>query len=99
MAATFSSRSTAAGIRAKAENSLISRPMVSTWRMMVAIEAAKDSRPSWICAEYFRSSRSADRRIGVSGFLTSCAIRRATSAQAACRCADRSTVMSSKVTM
>jgi hypothetical protein len=54
------------------------------------------SSPSW--AAYLRLSRSAESRIGVSGFLTSCAIRLATSAQAACRWALMSAVMSSKVT-
>ena len=34
----FSSRMTGAGMRANAENSLIRRPIVSTWRMMVAID-------------------------------------------------------------
>ena len=33
----FSSRKTGAGIRAKAENSLISRPMLSTWRTIVSV--------------------------------------------------------------
>ena len=37
--------------------------------------------------------------MGVSGFLISCAIRRATSAQATVRCAVTSSVTSSKVTM
>ena len=45
-----------------------------------------------------RFSRSAASWIGVSGFLISCAMRRATSAQAALRCADCSSVMSSNVT-
>ena len=45
-----------------------------------------------------RFRRSAASWIGVSGFLISCAMRRATSAQAALRCADCSSVMSSKVT-
>ena len=45
-----------------------------------------------------RFSRSAESWIGVSGFLISCAIRRATSAQAALRCAESSSVTSSKVT-
>ena len=44
-----------------------------------------------------RFSRSAANWIGVSGFLISCAMRRATSAQAALRCADCNSVMSSKV--
>ena len=39
--------------------------------------------------------RSADSWIGVSGFLISCASRRATSPQAASRCACSSVVMSS----
>ena len=37
---------------------------------------------------YLRRSRSAESWIGVSGFLISCAMRRATSAQAALRCAE-----------
>ena len=41
-------------------------------------------------------SRSADSWIGVSGFLISCARRRATSLHAAERCADTTSVMSSK---
>ena len=41
-------------------------------------------------------SRSADSWIGVSGFLISCARRRATSLQAAERCAETTSVMSSK---
>ena len=44
-----------------------------------------------------RRSRSAESWIGVSGFLISCAMRRATSPQAAERCADTSSVMSSSV--
>ena len=42
--------------------------------------------------------RSAESWIGVSGFLISWAMRRATSAQAEVRCALTSSVMSSKVT-
>src|SRR5215469_7338860 len=37
--------------------------------------------------------------MGVNGFLISCAMRRATSAQAAVRCADTRSVMSSNVAM
>ena len=89
---------TGAGIRAKAENSLISRPMLSTWRTIVSALAANASGSFWICGRYLRLSRSAESRIGVSGFLISCAMRRAISAQAALRCAASSSVMSSKVT-
>ena len=46
----------------------------------------------------FISSRSAESWIGVSGFLISCARRRATSAQAVARCAWMSWVMSSNTT-
>ncbi len=47
---------------------------------------------------YLRFSRSAESWIGVSGFLISWAMRRATSAQAAVRWAPTRSVMSSKVT-
>ena len=46
---------------------------------------------------YLRRMRSAASWIGVSGFLISWAMRRATSAQAAVRCAATSSVTSSKV--
>ena len=46
---------------------------------------------------YLRFSRSAESWIGVSGFLISWAMRRATSAQAAVRWAETRSVMSSKV--
>src|SRR6218665_885075 len=46
--------------------------------------------------ESFIASRSADRLIGVSGFLISCARRRATSPQACARCAETISEMSSK---
>ncbi len=45
--------------------------------------------------ESFISSRSAESWIGVSGFLISCASRRATSPQAWARCADTISEMSS----
>ena len=48
------------------------------------------------CLEYFRFRRWAERVIGVSGFFTSWAIRRATSRQAAIRWPFSSSVKSSK---
>ena len=50
-----------------------------------------------ISAAYFLRSRSAESWIGVSGFLISCAMRRATSFHASWRCAEMSLVMSSNV--
>ena len=51
-----------------------------------------------ISLPYLRFSRSAESWIGVSGFLISWAMRRATSAQAELRCAVTRSVMSSSVT-
>ena len=48
-------------------------------------------------AGVFSRRRSAESWIGVSGFLISCAMRRATSFHASWRCAEMSLVMSSKV--
>ena len=65
------------------------RPMSPTWRMIVSVHWSKISGSSVISlAELRRLSRSAESWIGVSGFLISCAMRRATSAQAALRCAE-----------
>ena len=93
-----SSLITGAGMRAKDENSSTMRPMSPTWRMIVSVQMVKVSGSLLISLRYLRFSRSAESWIGVSGFLISCAMRRATSAQAALRCADSSSVMSSKVT-
>ena len=59
-----------------------------TWRMMVSVQRSKVSRSSTITLPYLRRRRSAESCIGVSGFLISWAMRRATSAQAEVRCAD-----------
>ena len=66
--------------------------------MMVSVQMVKVSGSLRMSLAYLRFSRSAESWIGVSGFLISCAMRRATSAQAALRCAESSSVMSSKVT-
>ena len=63
---------------------------------MVATERSSSARsapPS--CDSSLCWMRSADSWIGISGFLISCARRRATSAQAIERCADTTSVMSS----
>ena len=68
----------------------------ATWLTMVRVpraSASASSAPS--LAASFISRRSAESWIGVSGFLISCASRRATSAQAVARCAWISWVMSS----
>ena len=74
------------------------RPISPTWRMMVSAHCANVSGSEVISRAKRRFSRSAESWIGVSGFLISCAMRRATSAQAALRWADCNSVMSSKVT-
>ena len=84
-------------MRAKAENSSTMRVTSPTWRMMVSVQRSKVSRSSTITLPYLRRMRSAESCIGVSGFLISCAMRRATSAQAEVRCAATSSVTSSKV--
>jgi len=71
--------------------------MSSTWRTIVSVHWRKISASSLMTGPYLRRSRSADSWIGVSGFLISWAMRRATSAQAEVRCADTSSVMSSSV--
>ena len=69
-----------------------------TCRSMVIVSRSNVSR-SWVMLfAYFLRSRSAASCIGVSGFLISCAMRRATSAQAAVRWATTRSVTSSKVT-
>ena len=89
---------TGCGMRAKAENSSTMRRMSSTCRTMVSVHMVKTSVSLEISFRYLRRRRSAESWIGVSGFLISWAMRRATSAQAALRCAETSSVMSSKVT-
>ena len=98
---TVSARSsdviTGLGIRAKRENSSTMRLMSSTCRTMVSVHCTNTAGSSTITALYLRRRRSAESWIGVSGFLISWAIRRATSAQAELRCAITSSVMSSRV--
>ena len=92
------SSSTALGMRAKDENSSTMRPISPTCRMIVSVHCSKTCLSVWISLPYLRLSRSAESWIGVSGFLISWAMRRAISAQAELRCAETSSVMSSKVT-
>ena len=96
--AAFSRRITGVGMRAKDENSSTMRPISPTWRMMVSMHWRKISGSVVTSPIYLRFSRSAESWMGVSGFLISWAMRRATSAQAAVRCAETRSVMSSKVT-
>ena len=74
------------------------RPISSTCRPMID----RYSENCWLATSssglYLRRSLSAASWIGVSGFLISCAIRRAISDQAALRCAARRSVTSSNVT-
>ena len=74
------------------------RPISPTWRMMVSVHCWKTSGSVKISSQYLRLRRSAESWMGVSGFLISWAMRRATSAQAAVRWAPTRSVMSSKVT-
>ena len=97
MEASSCGSGTALGMRAKEENSSTMRPMSPTWRMMVSVHWSKTCLSVWICAPYLRFRRSAESWMGVSGFLISCAMRRAMSAQAELRCAETRSVMSSKV--
>jgi hypothetical protein len=92
-------RITGTGMRAKDENSSTMRPISPTWRMIVSVHCWNTSGSVVTSLPYLRLRRSAESWIGVSGFLISCAMRRATSAQAAVRCAETRSVMSSKVTM
>ena len=64
-------RSTAAGRRAKDENSSTMRPISATWRRIVSVHLANVSGSDVISALYFFRSRSAESWIGVSGFLIS----------------------------
>ena len=85
------------GMRAKDENSSTMRLMSSTWRTIVAVHWSNTSRSVVMTLPYLRRMRSAESWIGVSGFLISWAMRRATSAQAEVRCAETRSVMSSRV--
>ncbi len=89
---------TGCGMRANALNSSTMRPISPTWRTMVSAHCANVTGSDWISLVKRRFSRSAASWIGVSGFLISCAIRRATSDQAALRWAASNSVTSSKVT-
>ena len=73
------------------------RLMSSTWRTIVSVHWSNTSRSVVMTLPYLRRMRSAESWIGVSGFLISCAMRRATSAQAEVRCAETRSVMSSRV--
>jgi len=74
------------------------RPISPTCRTMVSVHWSKTARSlSSICLPKRRLMRSAESWIGVSGFLISCAIRRATSDHAVERCAMTRSVMSSSV--
>ena len=68
-----------------------------TWRTIVPVSRSKVAGSFSISLPYLRWSRSAASWIGVSGFLISWAIRRATSDQAARRWSSNCSVMSSKV--
>src|SRR3569833_4689653 len=76
----LSRRITGAGMRAKDENSSTIRPISPTCRTMVSVHCWKTSGSVVISEEYLRLSRSADSWMGVSGFLISWAMRRASSA-------------------
>ncbi len=86
------------GIRAKAENSSTMRLISSTCRTIVAVHWSNTSLSAVMTFPYLRRIRSAESWIGVSGFLISWAMRRATSPQAELRCAWTRSVMSSSVT-
>ncbi len=87
-----------AGKRASSENSSTrvrtvstDEPMVSEQLRITPSEAASGGTPR----SRWRRIRSADNAMGVSGFLISCATRRATSRQAACFCARNTSDISS----
>src|SRR3546814_7168582 len=79
------------GIRAKDVDSSTMRPISPTWRTIVSVQTVKVSGSLLISFRYFRLRRSAESWIGVSGFLISCAMRRATSAHAALRRSEEHT--------
>ena len=86
------------GMRAKRLNSLTIRRRPSVWRTITSVYwvSASASTPSTL--ENLRWMRCAESWIGVSGFLISWAMRRATSPQAAMRCAATRSETSSKAT-
>ena len=84
-------------MRAKRENSSTSCLSPSTSWMMVAVASSSSRFSSGLRSEASRRRRRwAESWIGVSGFLISCAMRWATSRQAASRWALSSSVRSSK---
>ena len=84
-----------AGIRANCENSSTSPFNDSTSLTIVAVHSSTKARVATGALEKWRLIRSADNWIGVSGFLISCASRRATSRHAATFCDRISGVTSS----
>ena len=80
------------------ENSLTSRFISSTSLMMTRVHSSKTSPSSPSRSRYLRLSLWAESWMGVSGFFTSWAIRRATSRQAAMRSIFCSWVRSSNTT-
>ncbi len=99
VSATSSPSITGLGMRAKRENSSTIRRMSSTCRTIVSVHCSNTALSSVMTLPNLRRMRSAESWIGVSGFLISCAMRRATSAHAEVRCAETSSVMSSSVMM
>ena len=83
------------GVRAYSLNALTICFIASTCWMIVCVARSSSSISAPSVFKYLRRSRSAESWIGVSGFLISCASRRATSPHAASRCACSSAVMSS----
>ena len=73
------------------------RRMSPACRAMTSAYCSSATRSASGSFDALRRSRSADSWIGVSGFLISCAIRRATSPHAAMRCAATRSVRSSMV--
>ena len=82
-------------MRANCENSSTSPFSDSTSPMMVDVHSCTRSCSGGATSVSFRRRRSADSWMGVSGFLISCASRRATSRHAATFCARISGVTSS----
>ena len=99
VSATSSPSITGLGIRANRENSSTILLMSSTCRTIVSVHCSNTALSSVITLPNLRRRRSAESWIGVSGFLISCAMRRATSAQADVRCAETRSVISSSVMM
>jgi hypothetical protein len=94
-----SARVSGSGMRANLENSSTIRRRSLVWRTTTSVICASDAASSSdSCLPNLRLMRSAESWIGVSGFLISCAMRRATSPQAAMRCAETRSVTSSKAT-